>query len=115
MMNPRLRVWALAALMFTFGVVFSHAADKKASAKTLTGTVTDSICGAKHMMPGTSAADCTRACVKQGSSYALVVGKEVYTLKGDKDQLNKLAGEQVKVTGTVTGNTIEATSIEPAK
>ena len=115
MMNHNLRVWALVALMFTLGVVLLQASDKKASGKTLTGIVSDTMCGAKHMMPGTSAADCTRACVKQGSSYALVVGKQVYTLKGDKDQLNKVAGQQVKVTGNVTGDTIEATSIEPAK
>jgi hypothetical protein len=43
----------------------------------------------------------------------LLVGKHLYTLQGDKDRLYKLAGQQVKVTGTVTGDTVQASSIEP--
>ena len=46
-----------------------------ARAKTFTGTVSDSMCGAKHAMPGDDAA-CTRACVGKGSKYALVVGRQ---------------------------------------
>ena len=107
----RFRLWTSAAVIALLALSFLslYAADKK----TLTGTVSDLMCGAKHMMPGTSAADCTRACVKEGSSYALVVGSKVYKLKGDKDQLYKLAGQEVKVTGTVTGDTVEAASVEP--
>ena len=50
-----------------------------AKAQTFTGTVSDSMCGAKHMMEGDDAA-CLRACVQKGSKYALVVGDKVYTL-----------------------------------
>jgi len=32
----------------------------------LRGTVTDAMCGRKHMMKNASAAECTRACVKGG-------------------------------------------------
>ncbi|HSU18899.1 MAG TPA: hypothetical protein VLI45_04075 [Acidobacteriaceae bacterium] len=32
----------------------------------LRGTVTDVMCGKKHMMKNASAAECTRACVKAG-------------------------------------------------
>jgi hypothetical protein len=104
---------AVAAFVLTFGLVYAQASDKKAADKTLIGTVTDTMCGARHMMSGASDADCTRACVKQGSSFALLVGKHLYTLQGDKDRLYKLAGQQVKVTGTVTGDTVQASSIEP--
>ena len=48
--------------------------------QTLTGEVSDAMCGAKHQMTGNTA-DCTRACVKHGSKYALVVGDKVYTLQ----------------------------------
>ena len=48
-------------------------------AETITGEVSDAMCGAKHMMEG-SAAECTRACVCKGSKYALVSGDKVYTL-----------------------------------
>ena len=68
-----------------------------AAGKTYTGTVSDAMCGAKHMMEG-DPASCLRACVQKGSKYALVVGDKVYTLdtrdKSSSDALNKLAGQQ---------------------
>ncbi len=86
------------------------------SPKTFTGTVSDTMCGAKHtMMPGKPDADCVRACVKAGSDYALVVGNKVYTLKGDKAAIDKLAGQKATVTGKLSGNVIEASAIAPAK
>lgn len=82
--------------------------------QTLTGTVSDAMCGAKHQMPG-DAAGCTRACVKHGSKYALVVGEKVYTLEtSDKaalDKLNDLAGASAKVTGDVEGDTIAVKTV----
>jgi hypothetical protein len=33
---------------------------------TLTGVVSDALCGAHHSMKGMSGADCTRMCVKAG-------------------------------------------------
>jgi hypothetical protein len=43
-----------------------------AAPHTVTGVVSDDMCKQEHMMPGHSDADCTRACVKSGSRYALV-------------------------------------------
>ena len=83
--------------------------------QTLTGTVSDAMCGKKHMMQGASAAKCTRVCVKSGSDYALVVGDKVYTLKGDKMAFDKFAGENVVVTGKTSGNTVTVESIKAAK
>jgi hypothetical protein len=82
--------------------------------QTLTGEVSDAMCGAKHEMPG-KAADCTRACLQHGSKYALVVGDKVYTLEtSDKAalaKLNDLAGAKAKVTGEVDGTTITVKSV----
>ena len=82
--------------------------------QTLTGEVSDAMCGAKHEMKG-KAADCTRVCMKHGSQYALVVGDKVYTLEtSDKaalDELNNLAGAKAKVTGEVDGITIAVKSV----
>src|SRR5512147_130872 len=87
-----------------------------AADQTFTGTVSDTMCGAKHtMMPGKSDAECTRACAKAGTDYALVVGDKVYTLKGDKAEIDKFAGEKASVKGSVSGNVIQATSIAAAK
>ena len=83
--------------------------------QTLTGTVSDAMCGAKHMMKDATAADCTRECVKKGSDFALVSGGKVYTLKGDKAQFDKFAGENVVVKGKVSGTTISVDSIATSK
>jgi len=87
-----------------------------ASGKTFTGTVGDSMCGAKHMG---DAATCTRTCVSKGSKYALIVGDKVYTLEtSDKaalDTLDKQAGAMATVTGTEKDNTITVSSVKAAK
>jgi hypothetical protein len=89
-----------------------------AKAETFTGTVSDAMCGAKHMMEGDPAA-CLRACVKKGSNYALVVGEKVYTLdakdKATLDQLDNLAAAQATVKGEANGDTIEVSSVAAAK
>lgn len=84
---------------------------------TLTGEISDSMCGAKHMMAGNAA--CTRACVSKGSKYALVSGDKVYTIESSdktvQDKLSSLAGEKAKVTGAVNGDTITASKVVSAK
>ena len=86
----------------------AFAADKEQS---LTGTVSDAMCGAKH---SGEAAACTRGCVKKGSAYALVVGDKVYTLKGGDKDLDKLAGQKATVTGTVDGDKVTVSSVKAA-
>jgi hypothetical protein len=90
-----------------------------AATQTFTGKVSDAMCGAKHSEAGVDPATCTRACVKKGANYALVVGDKVYTLdtsdQATLDKLNKLAWEQAKVTGTVSGDTIAVKSVSAAK
>ena len=92
-------------------------ADKKGGQQTFTGVVSDSMCGAKHMMPG-DAVGCAHACLKQGSKYALVVGDKVYTLETSDtsatDQLDKLIGKNAKVSGTAEGDTIKVSSVSGA-
>ena len=83
--------------------------------QTLAGTVSDAMCGAHHMMKDATAAQCTRASVKKGSDFALVIDGKVYTLKGDKVQLDKFAGQNVTVKGTVAGSTVTVESIAAAK
>lgn len=88
-----------------------------AKAESFTGEVSDSMCGAKHAIADKAA--CTRACIKKGSNYALVVGDKVYTLQSSdqatKDKLDALAGEKAKVTGTASGDTIAVSKVSAAK
>ncbi|MGI8959024.1 MAG: hypothetical protein ACR2IV_04520 [Bryobacteraceae bacterium] len=96
-------------LMLNGGNLFSQ------SSQMLTGTVSDTMCGAQHMMRDANAAKCTRECVKQGSDYALVSNGKVYTLRGKSTELDKYAGQSVTITGKVSGNTVILDSISPAK
>ena len=90
-----------------------------AFAATLTGTVSDTMCGKTHgEMAGKSDAECVRSCVKGGASYALVTSDKVYTLKGDKNQLailDKNAGAKVIIDGDTSGNTITVKTIKAAQ
>jgi hypothetical protein len=111
-MNVRTRTTAvlLLSLLMVVGLTVSSAF---AAGKTFTGTVSDAMCGAKHMGP---AAECTRGCVSKGSKYALVVGDKVYTLEtSDKAALatlDKQAGAKVTVNGTEKDNTITVSSVK---
>ncbi|HZQ69711.1 MAG TPA: hypothetical protein VFA68_14405 [Terriglobales bacterium] len=113
-----IRTWSRSAAILLLGaglMAFSAFADK---GQTYTGEVSDAVCGAKHMMAG-DAAGCTRECVGKGSKYALIVGTKVYTLdtsdKASLDELNKLAGQKAKLSGTASGDTIAVSSVAPAK
>ena len=103
---------SLAALMVFAALAVVPA---MAAPTTLTGVVTDSMCGAHHMMPGASPATCTRACVKRGAQFALAVGNKVYILSGEKAAVNALAGEKATVKGNLSGNTITVAAIRAAK
>ena len=103
----------LAALTLA-GAFIAAGTSLSAATMTLKGTVTDAMCGAKH--PVADAAECTKACVKKGSDFALVAdGGKVYTLKADaaaKMELDKLAGKSAEVMGDVTGMNVMVKSVK---
>jgi hypothetical protein len=103
----------LALCLASFLAVSAFAKDKS-----YTGVVSDSMCGAKHAMPGDDAS-CTRMCVGKGSKYALIVGDKVYTLdtadKAALATLDKQAGAKVTVMGTDKDNTIAVSSVKAAQ
>jgi hypothetical protein len=91
----------------------SVAAPGAPPATTFTGSIGDAMCGPKHM-PGETAKDCTLGCVKDGSKYILIdAGGKVFQLSDQKTP-EKFAGANVKVTGTLKGDTITVTSIVAA-
>ena len=114
-MNLRLKLGFLLLTLVLTGLIVPSAFAK---GKAFTGTVTDSMCGAKHAMPG-DAAGCTRACVSKGAKYALVVGDKVYALdtsdKATLDTLDKQAGAKATVMGTEKDNTITVSSVKAAE
>ena len=98
----------LAGSLLLASAALLQAAEKK----TLEGIISDTMCGVEHTMgKNLSAAECTNQCVKMGSKYALVVGKDVYELDGKTAGLDKLACQKVKLTGTVDGKKIQVESV----
>lgn len=78
------------------------------------GMITDSRCGARHIRNSRlSSAECARACVRKGASYVLVDGGHRYTLTGNEETLERLAGIRANVTGTRQGDTIVVSAAAP--
>jgi hypothetical protein len=115
----RLRILKLGLAAVIMGAGLGVAPAFAASTQTLTGKISDSMCGAQHKEKGISPADCVRACVKHGAQYTLVVGDKVYTLDTSDpstlSKLNTMAWEEANVTGTVNGDTITVKSVSAAK
>ena len=108
---------ALLILALTAGLLPAALISQQA-VTTYTGRVSDAMCGTKHQMGISNPADCTRTCVKGGSSYALVIGSKAYTLattqSDQRATLDKYAGQMVVVKGTLSGNTLNVHSVAPA-
>ena len=107
-MTKRLLI-VLVALAFVASLSSVAGAAKDSS---LMGWVTDTHCGAKGDTP--KHADCARKCVKEmGAKWALYTpsDKKVYSLEGDAAKFSSLAGQYVKVTGSVDGENIKVQSI----
>jgi hypothetical protein len=109
----RRAILALAVVLMAGGAAIYTRAD--GAKRTLTGVVTDAMCGKTHDMKGMSDAECTRMCVKGGSAYALVVGDNVVELRGDSPELYKYAAQKVTVRGTMHGKDLLVESVKPAK
>ena len=109
-----MRIFATLSLTLLLAGGLSLSASPGGPPKTFVGTISDSMCAAKHMMPGKSDKDCTLECVKEGSKYILVDPKgKIYQLT-DQKKPESFAGAKVKVTGTLSGDTITVTSISAA-
>jgi hypothetical protein len=101
------------AMLFAATLVF--AADQ-----TWTGTISDSDCGRSHKSAIEHAGkkltdhDCAVACVKDhGAKYVFVAGSKVYNISNqDSAGLEEHAGHAVKLTGSMSGDTITVSKIE---
>ena len=105
------------ALIGAFGA-FAQAADV-----TMTGMISDSMCGASHakMMEMHKDAkmtdkDCTLACVKGGGKFVIVSDSKVYNVANQNlAALTTYAGQKVTVTGDVKGDSITVSKIAASK
>ena len=87
----------------------------QASATTIDGVISDTMCGKKHMLPGKTDAECIQECLRGNAKFALVTDTKVYILVGKPQMIAKLAGKRVHIEGSVEDNTVTATSIREIK
>ena len=101
--------------LVTFGTLVLAVSAVAAQPQTITGVITDTMCGKTHgMMAGQPDDKCIAACVKGSSSqYALFDGKQIWKLSDQKRPM-KLIAQRVKVTGTLNEKTktIQVDSME---
>ena len=80
--------------------------------QTYEGVITDTHCGAKHSAAiGATATDCTIRCVRAGEQFVLVDSETIYLLEGDLGALKRVAGQRVRIVGTLNGKTISVTAV----
>jgi hypothetical protein len=100
------------SLIVSIGSLFAASA----FAETWAGTVSDSMCAAKHAGASASDAACVKKCVKGGASAVLVSDGKVYQIATDsQSKVTPLLGEKVTVMGKLDGDTIEVASAQAAK
>lgn len=116
------RFWRNGLALLAMGLALALPATlsaAQAGSTRYTGRVSDSMCGRTHDMGYKSKVACVRACVKGGSSYALVVGQRTYTLVTSNPQqvaaLYKYADQRVVVTGRLNGAKLTVQSVAPAR
>jgi hypothetical protein len=90
-------------MMKVASFLFAGALLAGAAPQTLTGVITDTMCGKDHaMMKVSPDSKCVVECVKgdKNTKYALFDGKNVYVLSDQKTP-EQFAGKKVTVTGTL--------------
>lgn len=81
--------------------------------QTFVGLISDAHCGSKHTESKMSAFECTQMCVRHGSRYVIAEGNRDYELAGAPERLGQIAGQRVRLTGVLTGDTIKVSSASP--
>ena len=89
----------------------------RAADQTLTGTISDGMCGSSHQGMPTKMTDreCTQDCASKGAQYVLVSEGHVYKLTNHAADLKAHAGHMVNVIGEVKGDTMRVSKVEMLK
>jgi hypothetical protein len=100
------------SLVISLGAMFAVAG----LAETLSGTVGDSMCGAKHEAASASDIACIKKCVKGGASPIIISDGKVYQISADSQaKVASMLGQKVTVNGKLDGDTIDIASVKAAK
>jgi hypothetical protein len=102
--------------LFLASVLAASLCSFAALADDITGYVSDAHCGKAHNSPSEKNTACINKCLGSGSDPVLVSNGKVMKFDADsKDKAKQLAGENVKIDGTMNGDTISVHSIEKAQ
>ena|ERR1700738_5372725 len=86
-----------------------------AMAETVTGTVSDEKCGAKHTAATAKDKSCVETCIKGGAASVIVSEGKVYKIEeASRDKVKSHLGEKVTINGKVEGDTITIDTVNPA-
>ncbi|HEY7305641.1 MAG TPA: hypothetical protein VH601_16065 [Bryobacteraceae bacterium] len=88
-----------------------------AFAAEMTGYISDAHCGAKHSSPSAANTKCVKdMCIKGGADPVLVSEGKVMKFDDEsKEKAKEFAGDNVKIDGTMDGDTIKVSSIQKAE
>ena len=102
--------------LFLASVLAASLCSFAASAEEINGYVSDSHCGKGHSSPSEKNTACVKKCLGGGSDPVLVSDGKVMKFDADsKDKAKELAGENVKIDGTLNGDVISVHAIEKAQ
>jgi hypothetical protein len=91
--------------IFATSLLFLSFSASAFAADTWKGTISDSMCAAKHEKATKEDMECAQKCVKGGSPAVFVSDGKVYKIE-NQDAVAKHIGHKVTITGKMTGDTI---------
>ena len=86
-------------------------ASTSAFAATWKGTISDTMCGAKHVNATADDKACAQKCVKGGEAAVFVSGGKIYKID-NQDAIASHVGDKVTLSGTMNGDTIHVDSVK---
>jgi hypothetical protein len=87
-----------------------------AFAEEMTGYISDSNCGAQHSSPSAANTKCLQGCMKKGADPVLVSNGKVMKFDDEsKAKAKAFLGDNVKIDGSMEGDTVKISSIEKAE
>ena len=84
-----------------------------AYSQTLTGTISDEHCGAKHVAASDADAACVKKCMAGGAAAVFIAGDKVYKIE-NQEAAKGFEGQKVSLDGKMTGDSIHIDTIKPA-
>lgn len=99
--------------LFFASVLAASVCSFAVSAEEITGYISDAHCGKGHNSVSEKNTACVTKCIGGGSDPVLVSNDKVMKFDAEsKDKAKALAGQMVKIDGTMDGDTIKINSIE---